>query len=161
MGDDLGVGFGDELVAFGDEGVFEGEVVFDDAIVDDDKGSGAVAVGVSVLFGGPAVGGPPGVADAEGAFDGGVSDGDFEVAEFSRGSAESEAFGAAGYCDAGGVVAAVFEAAEAFNDDGDDGLGPDITDDSTHEMSLVGYSEFCMGKAWDFWVMDRDFAAFG
>ena len=67
MGDDLGVGFGDELVAFGDEGAFEGEIVFDDAVVDDDEGAGAVAVGVGVLFGGAAVGGPPGVADAEGA----------------------------------------------------------------------------------------------
>ncbi len=45
VGDDLGVGLGDELVAFGDEGVFEGDVVFDDAVVDDDEGAGAVAVG--------------------------------------------------------------------------------------------------------------------
>jgi hypothetical protein len=40
------------------------------------------------------------------------------------------AVGASGYGDAGGVVAAVFEAAQAFNDDGDDGLGH-VTDDST------------------------------
>ena len=93
---------------------------------------------MGVLFRGAAVSGPAGVANAEGAFDGGVGDGDFEVAEFAGGSAEGEAFGATGYGDAGGVVAAVFEAAEAFNDDGDDRLGSDVTDDSTHEMSLVG-----------------------
>jgi len=80
VGDDLGVGFGDELVALGDKVFFNGEVVFDDAVVDDDEGAGAVAVGVGVLFGGAAVGGPPGVADAEGAVDGGVADDGFEVA---------------------------------------------------------------------------------
>ena len=46
------------------------EIVFDDAVVHDDEGSGAVAVGVGVFFGGAAVGGPAGVADAVGAVDG-------------------------------------------------------------------------------------------
>ena len=100
--------------------VLEGEVVLDDAVVDDDEGAGAVAVGVGVLFGGAAVGGPAGVADAEGAVDGAVGDDVFEVAELAGGAAQCEAVGAAGYGDAGGVVAAVFEAAQAFNDDGDD-----------------------------------------
>ena len=70
MGDDLGVGFGDEGVPGGGQLFFEREIVFDDAVVDDDEGFGAVAVGVRVLFGGAAVGGPAGVADAEGAVDG-------------------------------------------------------------------------------------------
>ena len=88
VGDDFGVGFGDELVALGGELGFEGEVVFDDAVVDDDEGAGAVAVGVGVLFGGAAVGGPAGVADAEGAVDGVVGDDGFEVAELAGGAAE-------------------------------------------------------------------------
>ena len=67
VGDDLGVGFGLELVALGDEGLLELEIVLDDAVVDDDEGAGAVAVGVGILFRGPAVGGPAGVADAVGA----------------------------------------------------------------------------------------------
>ena len=50
--------------------LLEREIVFDDAVVDDDQGAGAVAVGVGVLFGGAAVGGPARVADAEGAVDG-------------------------------------------------------------------------------------------
>ena len=151
VGDDLGVGLGDELVALGDEGGFEGEVVFDDAVVDDDEGAGAVAVGVGVLFGGAAVGGPAGVADAEGAVDGAVGDDGFEVAELAGGAAEFEAGGVAGYGDAGGVVAAVLEAAQAFNDDGDDGLRTNVTDDSTHGMSLVGVWGFCAKWMWDFW----------
>src|SRR6266852_4661826 len=146
MGDDLGVGLGDELVAGGGEFFFEGDVIFDDAVVDEDEGSGAVAVGVGVLFGGAAVGGPAGVADAEGAVEGGVGDDGFEVAELAGGAEEGEAFGASGYGDAGGIVAAVFEAAQAFNDDGDDGLGANVTDNSTHEMSLDGRGGFCAGE---------------
>ena len=113
-------------MALGDEGVLELEVVFDDAVVHDDEGSGAVAVGVGVFFGGTAVGGPTGVSDAEGAGDG-VGEEDFgEVAEFAGGAAELELGwfavegGAAGYGYAGAVVAAVLEAGKAFHDDRDD-----------------------------------------
>ena len=67
VGDDFGVGLGDELVAFGDQLLLQREVVFDDAVVDDDELAGAVAVGVCVLFRGAAVSGPAGVADAVGA----------------------------------------------------------------------------------------------
>jgi hypothetical protein len=114
--------------------------------VDDDEGAAAVAVGMGIFFGGAAVRGPAGMADAEGAVEGGVGYDGFEVAELSGGSAEGQAFGASGYGDAGGVVAAVFEAAQAFNDDGDDGLGTNVTDNSTHEMSLVGSGEFCAAE---------------
>ena len=61
--------------------------------------------------------------------------------------------GAAGDGDAGGVVAAVFEAAKAFNDDGDDGLRTDVTDDSAHRMSLDGGRRILREEAAvDFWV---------
>ena len=138
MGDDLGVGFGLEDVALGDEGVLEREIVFDDAVVDDDEGARAVAVGGGVFFGGAAVSGPAGVADAEGAVDGRVVDDGFEVAELAGGAAEFEAGGASGYGDAGGVVTAVLEAAKTFNDDGDDRLRTNVSNDSTHGLSLDG-----------------------
>jgi hypothetical protein len=99
------------------------------------------------------VGGPAGVADAEGAVEGRVGDDVFEVAELAGGAAQGEAFGATGYGDAGGVVATVFEAAQAFNDDGDDRLRTDISDNSTHRTSLDGGTGFCSVRAWDFWVM--------
>jgi hypothetical protein len=88
VGDDFGVGFGEEGVALGDEGRLELEVVFDDAVVDDDEGAGAVAVGVGVFFGGAAVGGPAGVADAIGAVDGVFGEDLGEVAELAGGAAE-------------------------------------------------------------------------
>ena len=55
------------------------------------SGAGAVAVGVGVLFGGAAVGGPAGVADAEGAVDGVFGEDGGEVGELAGGAAELEA----------------------------------------------------------------------
>ena len=135
-------------MAPGDEFGLEGEVVLDDAVVDDDEGAGAVAVGVGVLFGGAAVGGPAGVADAEGAGDGALGEDGFEVAEFARCAAELEcSVGAAGDGDAGRVVAAVFEAAQAFDDDGDGGIRANVSDDSTHGTSLDAARGFCEWQA--------------
>ena len=119
-------------MALGDELGFEGEVVLDDAVVHDDEGAGAVAVGVGIFFGWTAVRGPARVADAEGAGDGVGGDDGFEVAELAGGAAELEAGGASGYGDAGGVIAAVLEAAQAFDDDGHGGIGANVSDNSTH-----------------------------
>jgi hypothetical protein len=101
------------------------------------------------------------VADAEGTVEGGVGDDGFEVAEFARGAAEGEAFRASGYGDAGGVVTAVFEAAQAFNDDGDDGLGTNVTDNSTHGISLVGWGGFCAVEGVELLGQAGCFAGFG
>jgi hypothetical protein len=115
--------------------------------VDDDEGAGAVAVGVGVFFGGAAVGGPAGVADAEGAVDGGIAEDGLEVDELAGCSAELHegmavgAGGAASYGDAGGVVAAVLETAQAFDDDGDYGLRANVSNDSTHGTSVDGGEE--------------------
>jgi len=87
---------------------------------------------VGILFGGAAVGGPAGVADAEGAVDGLFVEDGFEVAELAGGAAELEAAGAAGNGDAGGVIAAVFETAQPLDDDGHRRLGANVSDDSAH-----------------------------
>jgi hypothetical protein len=138
VGDDFSVGFGGELVALGEEFGLEGKVVLDDAVVDDDEGAGAVAMGVGVFLRGAAVGGPAGVANAEGAGDGAGGDYGFEVAELAGGAAEFEALRASSYGDAGGVIAAVFETAQAFDDDGDGRIGANVTDDSTHKDKCIG-----------------------
>ena len=147
VGDDLGVGLGDELVALGGELLLEGEVVFDDAVMDDDEGAGAVAVRVRVLFGGAAVGGPAGVADAEGAVDGVVGDDGLEVAQLAGGAAELQGAlaigaGATADGDAGGVITAIFKTTEAFDNDRDDGFRTDVTNDSTHGMSVDERADF-------------------
>ena len=79
VSDDFGVGFGDELVALRGEFALEIEVVFDDAVVDDDDAAGAVAMGMGVFFGGAAMGSPAGVADAEGAVERVVVENFFEI----------------------------------------------------------------------------------
>ncbi len=90
VGDDFGIGFGDELVALRGEFALEVEVVFDDAVVDDDDAAGAVAMGMGILFRGAAVGGPAGVADAEGAVEGMIAQDLFKVAELAGGAADFE-----------------------------------------------------------------------
>ena len=62
--DDLGVGFGDELVALALELLLQIEVVLDDAVVNHHNLSRAVAVRMRILFRRPAVRGPARVADA-------------------------------------------------------------------------------------------------
>ena len=137
VGDDFGIGFGDEFVALRGEFALEVEVIFDDAVVDDDDAAGAVAMGVGVFFGGAAMGGPAGVADAEGAVERMFAKDFFEIAEFAGSAADLEESGiGAADGDAGRVVAAIFEAAQALNDDGDNLLTADVTDDSAHEWIL-------------------------
>ncbi len=143
VGDDLGVGLGDELVALGDERLLEGQIVFDDAVVDDDERAGAVAVRMGVLFRGAAVRGPAGVADAEGAVDRRALDDGLEVAQLAGSAAELQAAGAvargiSGDGDAGGVISAVFQAAQAFDDGGDYRLRANVSNDSAHIKSLDG-----------------------
>jgi hypothetical protein len=101
VGDDLGVGLGDEVVAAGDELGLEGEVVLHDAVVHDNERSGAVAVRVGVLLRGAAVRGPAGVADAEGSGDGTGGDGGLKVAQLAGGATQLQALRASGDGDAG------------------------------------------------------------
>jgi hypothetical protein len=93
-------------------------------------------VGVRVLFGGAAVGGPAGVADAVSALDGVFGEDVGEVAELAGGSPELERMAAAGYGDAGGVISAVFEAGEALHDHRNACFWTDVSDDSTHNYRV-------------------------
>ena len=134
MGDNFGVGFGDEIVALRAELVLQREIVLDDAIVDHDDVAGAIAVRVRVLFGGTAVRGPAGVADAVGAIHGIGTDGFFEIAQFAGGAANGELIVAVEDRDAGRIVAAIFQSPQAIEDDGDRFTRSEITDYSAHTL---------------------------
>ena len=62
--DDFCIGLGDEFVALSLQLLLQIEIVLDDAVVDDDDLARAVAMGMGVLFGGPAMRRPSRVADA-------------------------------------------------------------------------------------------------
>ena len=88
VSDDLGVGLGDKLVALRGELVLQLEIIFDDAVVDDDDAAGAVAMRVGVLFRRAAVRSPARVADAEGAVERVVAQHLFKVAQLAGGAAD-------------------------------------------------------------------------
>ncbi len=141
MGDDFGIRFGDELVAFFDELILQVEIVFDDSVVDDDDFARAIAVRVGIFLGGTAVRGPAGVADAVDAFERGDADGLFQVAQLSGGAANFELAVVADDGDARGVIAAIFEAAQAVENERYDALRPDIADNAAHDGSLLEAAE--------------------
>ena len=137
VGDDFGVGFGGELVAFLNKLFLQGEVVLDDAVVHHNNSARAIAVRVGVFFAGPAVSRPARVTDTVGTIERLLSDNVFEVSEFTFGTADLESFSVAGYRDPSRVVAAVFKFAEALDDDGDDLLLADVSDDAAHKTELL------------------------
>ena len=122
-----------KLVAFFLQLFLKLEVVFDNSVVHDDNLSGTVAVRMCIFFSGAAVSGPAGVADAVGAFERRLSDDFFQVAKFSRSAADLQFAGTVHDGDTRGIIAAVLEFAEAFNDHGYDFLRPDIAYNSAHK----------------------------
>src|SRR5436190_10539532 len=135
------VGLGAELVALFPELPFEGQIILDDTVVNDDDASGAVTMGVGVLLGGAAVRGPAGMSDTVSAIERFSADDFFEVAQLSFGAADLEAFAIAGDGDSGGVITAILEPPQAFDDDRDDFLLPHVSDNATHSLwtpSLIG-----------------------
>jgi hypothetical protein len=129
MGEDLGIGFGTECEAFpGQEGL-EVEVVFDDAVVDEDHAVGTMGMGVG--FGGAAVGGPAGVADAAAAGDRSFLQDLFQIPQLPLGAADLDPAVAQGG-DPSRIIAAVFQAPKPFDDDAVRRLGSGVADDSAH-----------------------------
>ena len=132
VGDDLGVGFAGEAVAGAAQFPAQLFVVFDDAVVDEgDAAAGAVGMGVG--SGDSAVGRPAGVGDAEIA--GGAAFfrrrgqlGDLAHC-FDRGDTSLRFIDQS---DAGGVIAAVFEPFQPFEEDIGDIAPGDRADYAAH-----------------------------
>jgi len=131
MGDDLGVGLGHEAVAGGGEARFQREIVLDDPVVDHDQLALAVRVRVGVLLARPSVGGPAGVADAEGAFQRLGAQALLEVLQLADRAAAVQA-ALVDHGDARRVVPAVLEPAQALDDDGHRVPRPHVADDPAH-----------------------------
>jgi len=103
-------------VAFFDELMFQLEVILDDAVVDYDDLTGAVAMRVRIFFRGPPVSGPARVPDTVHTVQWSYADGFFEVAQFSRGATDFKLAVLADDGDARRIITAVFETPEPVED---------------------------------------------
>jgi hypothetical protein len=133
IGQHLGIRFGVERVALGLEKFLNRRVVFNHAVVNEGDHAVAAQVRMGVGFGDAAVGGPTRVADAGGAakavlgrllgesVDPPDPPHEFEPAILLDG-------------DARGVIAAIFEALQAFEQDGGCLLTANVAYDSTHKF---------------------------
>ena len=132
--DDFGVGFGDETCGLRAELLLQFEIIFDDAVVDDDDFAGAVAMRVRVFFRGAAVRGPARVADAVDAFEGRLRGWTSSRLRSLPGRAADFQFAVlADDGDARGIVAAIFEALQAVEDERHDLFRADVADNSAHD----------------------------
>ena len=136
MGDehaeDFGIGLRFKDMPLGFEERTDGRVVLDDPVVDQGYAVVSVAVWVCVELVHRSVGCPTGVGESEGALD--STDGfelGFEVRDASDGFGDLESV-AVDRGDARGVVAAVFESFEPFEEEGLSGFVSDVGDDAAH-----------------------------
>ena len=135
MGDNFGIGLGDELVALFFKLAFQLDVIFDDSVVYDDDISRAVAVRMRVFFGWAAVRGPSRMPDAVGAVYRGLADYFFQIVQFAGGAPDVHFSVRSDYGDAGGVIPSIFEAPQPIQNQRDNFLGSDVSDDSTHSFN--------------------------
>ena len=114
--DDLGVGIRSEQVAQALELLAQGLVILDDAVVyHGNFVAGEMRVGVA--FARCAMGGPAGVGDAEAAAQGLLLLGLFQLGDLAGAAQAHQLAIAVDDRDAGAVIAAVFQALEAFEQD--------------------------------------------
>jgi hypothetical protein len=132
MGQHFGVRLGEEAVPGLHQPPLQRLVILDDAVVHDGDPTRAVQVGVGILVGRRAVRRPTRVSDAGRAGDG------FLVAETSQAGVDAAGPFAhlhpalAGNAQARAVIAAVFEAAQSFEKNGNRVLFAEIANDATH-----------------------------
>src|SRR5215470_5843761 len=119
VGNDFGISLGGETVPFFSELLLQGNVVFDDAVVDDNDLSRAVAVRMRILFSGAPMRGPASVAYAIGAVERLKPDDLFQVSQLSFGAADLQAVSIPANGDARRVVAAILQPPEAVKNDWD------------------------------------------
>ena len=129
----LGVGLGLERMALVLELELQLQVVLDNPVVHDDDAAGAVAVGVGVFLGRPAVSRPPGVAQTVVAVHRVLGDRFLEARQLSGAAAHLDV-AVAHECHARRVVAAILQPAEPLDQDRDDRLLSDVADDAAHVM---------------------------
>jgi len=132
MGEDLCVGLRFEPVPLGCELFPELQIIFDNAVVNDNDFAGAIAVRVCVFFRGPSVRSPSRMSDTVKTREGIRADNLFEVAEFARSSTYLEALriGENGY--PGRIITSVFEPSQTIHYHGNCFPTANVADYSAH-----------------------------
>ena len=136
VGDDFGIGLGDELVAFFFEFVLELDVIFDDAVMHDDHLARAIAMRMGVFLGRAPVRGPARVPDAIEAVDGRLANRFLEITKLAGGAAQFELAVRPDHGDSRGIVSAILEAAQAVQNQRYNFLRADVSDDAAHGSLL-------------------------
>src|SRR6202158_4207482 len=131
------ISFRDEFVPFALQLLFELQIVFDDAVVDHYDLSGAVAMRVRVFFGRAPMRRPAGVPNPISSVDWRFPDDLFQVAQLAGRAANFQFACGRHHRDTGGVIAAVFQFAQPFDNDRNIFFGPDIAHNSAHAAALL------------------------
>ena len=140
MGDDLGIGFGPELVSRFLQPLLQREEVLDDAVVNDDNFAAAVTVGVGVVLVRLAMRSPARMAHAKSAMERLVVQLGLEVGELPLGADDFDA-AAVHDGDSRAVVASIFELLQSADQNRHDITRADVSDDSAHEASRTMNAE--------------------
>ena len=133
MRDDLGVGFGRELVALALQLFAQFAEILDDAVVHHRDLVGRVRMRIDLVR--LAVRRPARMADAGVTGERLADQALFEVLEFAFGAAARQV-AAFQRRDAGGIIAAIFEALERLDHFLGDRLAPEYADDPAHETNM-------------------------
>ena len=135
MRDQLGIGFGAELVAAREQLGAQIDEVLDDAVVNDGDRAGFVRM--RIFLGRAAVRRPSRVPDSDMALQRRVGQQVAQIFELALGAANFELAAIDDSRDAGRVVAAILEAAEPAEQDWVGLARPDVSDYSAHDRSLL------------------------
>jgi hypothetical protein len=127
----LGISLGKEFVPAAKEFFAKRGVVFDDAIMDNSQLAGLIEMGMGIGIAGQSVCGPARVADAEGAMNWKLLD------KFSKSGDAADAFAnleaaMVEQAKTGGVIASIFEPAQALNQQWRGIFFADVSDDAAH-----------------------------
>jgi hypothetical protein len=136
MSDHLGVGLGNEAVAFFDQLALQSQVILDDAVMHHHDVAVAIAMRMGILFGRPSVCRPTRMADAIGPFYRIQTQSLFEVTQLALCPPHPQAVALFEHCDSGRIVSPVFQALQPVEDYGYRFLPSDVANYSAHVMSL-------------------------
>ena len=114
--------------------LFQGKIVFDDAVMHHHDVAVAIAMRMRVFFGGTPVRGPARVPDAIRASQRLIADGFFQIAQFSGRAPQFQAPVAVQHGDARRIVAAVFQPPQTIQDDRHRIAAADVSHNSAHTL---------------------------